>query len=338
MKKTAFTRREIIKQGSIALTALALPFPLTAFTKYNTMADNNNFDVIIIGGSYSGLSAAMALGRALRNVLVIDSGLPCNQQTPHSHNFITQDGEKPNVIAEKAKKQVLKYDTVKFLNDLAVGGKKTENHFLITTQNNETFITKKLIFATGVKDIMPQIKGFSECWGISVIHCPYCHGYEVNAEKTGILANGDLAYHYAQLILNWTKELTIFTNGKSSFSKEQTDKISKHNIPIFEKEITHLKHENGNVKQIVFKDNSTFDLKAIYSRPAFEQHCKIPELLGCELTEQGYIKVDMFQKTSITNVFACGDNTSPMRSVANAVATGSLVGAITNNLMTEEEF
>jgi len=338
MKKTAFTRREIIKQGSIALTALALPFPLTAFTKYNTMADNNNFDVIIIGGSYSGLSAAMALGRALRNVLVIDSGLPCNQQTPHSHNFITQDGEKPNVIAEKAKKQVLKYDTVKFLNDLATGGEKTENHFLITTQNNETFITKKLIFATGVKDIMPQIKGFSECWGISVIHCPYCHGYEVNAEKTGILANGDLAYHYAQLILNWTKELTIFTNGKSSFSKEQTDKISKHNIPIFEKEITHLKHENGNVKQIVFKDNSTFDLKAIYSRPAFEQHCKIPELLGCELTEQGYIKVDMFQKTSITNVFACGDNTSPMRSVANAVATGSLVGAITNNLMTEEEF
>lgn len=302
------------------------------------MTDKNNFDVIIIGGSYSGLSAAMALGRALRNVLVIDSGLPCNQQTPHSHNFITQDGEKPNVIAEKAKEQVLKYETIKFINALAVSGNKTENGFAITTENNETFTAKKLIFATGVKDIMPKIKGFSECWGISVIHCPYCHGYEVKAEKTGILANGDFAFHYAQLIRNWTKELTIFTNGKSLLTQEQTEKIRKHNISIIEKEIVSLKHENGYVQQIIFKDNSIFDLKAIYSRPAFEQHCKIPELLGCELTEQGYIKVDMFQKTNIENVFACGDNTSPMRSVANAVSTGNLVGAITNNLMTEEEF
>lgn len=134
MGKTTYTRREIIKHGSIALTALALPFPLTAFTKYNMMTDNKNFESIIIGGSYSGLSAAMALGRALRNVLVIDSGLPCNQQTPHSHNFITQDGEKPYVIAQKAKEQVLKYDTVKYINDLAVGGMKTEEGFMITTK------------------------------------------------------------------------------------------------------------------------------------------------------------------------------------------------------------
>src|SRR5690606_11132820 len=113
--------------------------------------------------------------------------------------------------------------------------------------------------------------------------------------KTGILANGNFAFHYARLIRNWTKELTIFTNGKSTLTQEQTDKISKHNIPIIEKEIACFKHENGNVRQIVFKDNSIFDLKAIYSSPAFEQHCKIPELLGCELTEEGLLKVDMFQ-------------------------------------------
>lgn len=280
----------------------------------------------------------MALGRALRNVLIIDSGLPCNRQTPHSHNFITQDGAKPSEIAEAAKAQVLKYNSVKFLNNLAIDGKKTENGFEVTTQSGLAFTAQKLVFATGVKDIMPDIKGFSDCWGISVIHCPYCHGYEVKDEKTGILANGDFALHYAQLIRNWTKDLTIFTNGTSTLTREQTDKISKHNIPIIEKEIAYLKHENGHVQQIVFKDHSTFDLKAIYSRPDFEQHCKIPEMLGCELTEQGLLKVDMFQKTTVTNVFACGDNASPMRSVANAVATGSLVGAMTNNIMTEEEF
>ena len=144
--------------------------------------------------------------------------------------------------------------------------------------------------------------------------------------------------HYAQLILNWTKDLTIFTNGKSTLTQEQIEKISNRNIPIIEKGIAEIKHENGHLKQIVFKDNSTFELKAIYSRPEFEQHCKIPEMLGCELTEQGYIKVDLFQKTTVENVFACGDNTNPMRSVANAVASGNLVGAMTNNIMTEEEF
>ncbi|MEL6971969.1 MAG: NAD(P)/FAD-dependent oxidoreductase, partial [Bacteroidota bacterium] len=155
------------------------------------MKSNNGFDVIIVGGSYSGLSAAMALGRSLRNILIIDSGLPCNRQTPHSHNFITQDGEQPAAIAEKAKAQVLNYDTIRFLHGKAISGKKTENGFTITTQKEETFTAKKLVFATGVKDIMPDIGGFSACWGISVIHCPYCHGYEVKNEKTGILANGD---------------------------------------------------------------------------------------------------------------------------------------------------
>src|SRR5688500_15844678 len=130
------------------------------------------YDVIIIGGSYAGLSAAMALGRSLRQVLIIDSSKPCNQQTPHSHNFITQDGETPKGIAEKAKAQVLKYDTVKFYNGIATEGTKTENGFEIKTQSGGRFTSKKLLFATGVKDQFPDINGFAECWGISVLHCP----------------------------------------------------------------------------------------------------------------------------------------------------------------------
>ena len=297
-----------------------------------------NYEVIIIGGSYAGLSAAMALGRSLRRVLIIDSGLPCNRQTPHSHNFLTQDGKTPKEISAIAKLQIEQYDTVRSYNGLAVSGLKTEDGFEITCQTGEIFTAKKLIFATGVKDKMPDIPGFAECWGISVIHCPYCHGYEVKGQVTGILANGDFAAHYAQLIQHWTKDLTIFTNGISTLTPEQTAKIDKHNIQIIEKEINYLKHENGHIAQIVFSDHSTVSLKAIYSRPDFEQHCKIPELLGCELTEQGFLKVDMFQKTNVPNVFACGDNTSPMRSVANAVATGTMAGVVVNNGMIEEDF
>ena len=105
-----------------------------------------------------------------------------------------------------------------------------------------------------------------------------------------------------------------------------------------EREISALKHQNGVVQEIIFKDNSTFELKAIYSRPAFEQHCKIPGLLGCELTDQGLLKVDMFQRTSVPNIFSSGDNSSAMRSVANAVSMGNVAGAVINNEMTEEEF
>lgn len=332
------TRREIIKKTALALSVLNLPIFLATKINASEMINYKNFEVIIIGGSYAGLSAAMALGRALRSVLVIDGGLPCNRQTPQSHNFITLDGEKPNIIAEKAKSQVLKYDTVKFHNAEVVACAKIDNDFLITTQNGEEFTAKKLVFATGVKDIMPNISGFAECWGISVVHCPYCHGYEIKREKTGIFANGNVAFHYAQLIRNWTTDLTIFTNGQSTLTQEQTTKIKKHNIPIIEKEIASFNHKNGYLENIVFKDTSTFALKAIYSRPIFEQHCLIPQELGCELTEQGYIKVDMFQRTTTANVFACGDNTSPMRSVANAVAAGNVTGAVLNNIITEEEF
>jgi thioredoxin reductase len=134
------------------------------------MTDNKNFDVIIVGGSYAGLSAAMSLGRALRNVLIIDSGLPCNRQTPHSHNFITQDGEKPGVIAEKAKKQVLKYDTVKFLTDLAVNGTKTDNGFEISTQSGKLFSANKGVKTTGT---YIQYKKFEFCTDTQICLAAY---------------------------------------------------------------------------------------------------------------------------------------------------------------------
>jgi thioredoxin reductase len=302
------------------------------------MNKENTFEVIIIGGSYAGLSAGMALGRALRKVLILDNGKPCNIQTPHSHNFITQDGESPREIADKAKAQVLKYDTVTFRTGLALAGRKTEDGFVVATEAGEEFSAQKLIFATGVKDLMPDLPGFAECWGRSVIHCPYCHGYEVRHQRTGILADGDFAMHYVQLIRNWTKDLTVFTNGKTKLSAEQVAKASSHGVQVIEHEIAHLDHEQGKLKRIVFKDNSTFELNAIYSKPDFIQHCSIPQDLGCELNEMGLLVTDMFQRTNVAGIMACGDNTTMLRSVANAVAMGNLAGVITNNMMTEAEF
>ncbi|HVU84549.1 MAG TPA: NAD(P)/FAD-dependent oxidoreductase, partial [Puia sp.] len=209
------------------------------------MAFDKIFDVIIIGGSYSGLAAGMALGRALRQVLIIDSGQPCNRQTPHSHNFITQDGKPPKEIALLAKTQVEKYDTVRFFDGLAISGTRLENGFEIQVASGEAFRAKKLVFATGIRDIMPDIDGFSECWGISVLHCPYCHGYEARGETTGILGNGEYAFEFSMLISNWTKDLTLLTNGASSLTAEQAEKLEKRGIRVVEKEIERLEHAGG---------------------------------------------------------------------------------------------
>jgi thioredoxin reductase len=331
------SRRQFIRQTGMTLIAFSLPIK-TLSIPYFMNNNNTHFDVIIVGGSYSGLAAGMALGRALRSVLIIDAGNPCNRQTPHSHNFLTQDGQTPAAISALAKEQVLNYPTVTFLSDLATTGSKTETGFELQTQTGGTFTAKKLIFATGIKDIMPAIGGFSESWGISVIHCPYCHGYEVSNEKTGILANGDMAFELGKLIRNWTADLTVFTNGKSTLTEEQSKKLTKHGIKVVETEIDRLEQTKGQLENIVFKNGSTTPITAIYARPAFEQHCKIPQELNCDFTEQGHISVDAFQKTAVYGVFACGDNTTPMRSVANSVAMGTLAGVMANKELIEEEF
>jgi thioredoxin reductase len=298
----------------------------------------SEYEVIIIGGSYAGLSAAMALGRASRKVLVIDSGKPCNRYTPHSHNFITQDGETPAAIAAKAREQVLAYPTVKLMNATASAAVKTGSGFTITTDSGETFDAQKLLFATGVKDIMPGIEGFEACWGTSVVHCPYCHGYEVKGKATAVIANGDAAMHYASLLLQWTKHLTLFTNGAAEFTAEQMLKLDRHSIAIVEGLVDRLSHTNGYVEEIVLKDGTAYPYTVIYNRPAMIQHSDLPQQLGCAINEQGIIVVDDFQKTNIPGVFAAGDCSTMLRAVAPAVAAGMKAGAVINNEMCTEVF
>lgn len=322
----------------MAITATILPFPLIAFSKHKFMTDHNNFDVIIIGGSYAGLSAALALGRSLRKVLIIDSGKPCNIQTPHSQNFLTQDGKAPSEIARLAIADVEKYDTVKFYKGLATIGVKTAHGFEITTHTKDKFTARKLIFATGIKDMLPEIKGFAACWGISIVHCPYCHGFEHRSKNTGIIANGPKAYHLATMVNNLTKNLTILTNGKADFTAEQMEKLKEHHIKIIENQIAEIDHQVGKIKNLIFEDGNKAPFDVIYGVVPFTQHSDIPVSLGCELTEEGYIKIAAFQKTTVPDIYACGDNSNMLRSVANAVASGNIAGAVANGELVHEQF
>jgi thioredoxin reductase len=302
------------------------------------MKHDKHYDVIIIGGSYAGLAAGLALGRALRNVLIIDSGDPCNKQTPYSHNFLTNDGKTPHEIASAARQQVQQYDSVEFLNAWVTASHRTENGFEVHVQDGERFRTKKLVVATGIKDIMPEITGFSACWGISVLHCPYCHGYEVRHQKTGIIASGDTGFELSALISNWTNDLTLYTNGKSTLTPQQRTKLEQHQVDIIETEIERIEHTSGYVRNIIFKNGGSAPVTAVYARLPFVQHSDIPQMLGCELTPDGYVKIDPAQRTTVPGVFACGDNATRMRTVANAVSMGTTTGLMVNKELIEETF
>jgi thioredoxin reductase len=302
------------------------------------MDSKERYDVIIIGGSYAGLAAGMALGRALRKVLIVDSGNPCNKQTPHSHNFLTNDGKTPLEIATIAREQMKTYTSVSILDDTVTNARETSTGFEVVLESGLSFGARKLVLATGVRDIMPAIPGFAESWGISALHCPYCHGYEVRNERTGVIGNGDIGYEIASLISNWTKELMLFTNGPSSLTGEQFSRLQKHKINVVEKKVSGVTQDGGYIQEILLEDGQKVPVKAVYIRLPFIESSGLPAVLGCEMTADGYIKIDAMHRTTRRGIFACGDNVSRMRTVANAVAMGTMTGFVVNRELIDEEF
>lgn len=330
------TRRKFLRQCAI-LTAFSLPGGTVYSTTRETMK-TETFDTIVVGGSYAGLAAGMGLGRALRRVLIVDSGLPANRFTPESHNFLTHDGRLPAEIQTIAGEQVDRYPTVTRITGEVVGAERVQSGFRVALASGITHQASALVFATGIVDLMPPIPGFAACWGKSVLHCPYCHGYEVRNAKTGILGNGDYAFEFGRLISNWTSDLTIYTNGPSSLTQEQATKLQSRGIHVVQDFIERLDHTNGYMDRIVFRTGQAATVKALYAKPEFKQHSHLPASLGCKLTADGYIEVDAAQRTTIPGVYACGDNVTRTRTVANAIAMGTTTAITLNKDLTAQTF
>ncbi|MCY0976934.1 NAD(P)/FAD-dependent oxidoreductase [Chryseobacterium wangxinyae] len=301
-----------------------------------TKIKNKIFDVIVIGGSYSGLSAALALGRFCRDILILDHNFPTNRSSRNTQNFLTQDGAKRKELVVRTKEQILKYPSITFLTDFAIEGERTADRFLIKTEKGDFFTSKKLIFATGVQDMLPEIQGFKECWGTSVIHCPYCHGYELRNLKTVIFGSSEFAFNTAALIHTLTSDLTIVTKSLSDFTDVQLENLRHYNIRVFESAVTEIQHYQGRMNKIKLKNKNVLDAQVLYTSLPFSQSSKIPQQLGCKITDAGLISINHEQQTTISGVYACGDNSSGMRSVARAVYTGSLAGAVVNRELSKE--
>lgn len=213
----------------------------------------NSFDAIIIGGGPAGLSAALILGRSLKRILVIDSGKPRNAVSHSDNGFLSRDGIAPLELLQIGREQLAKYDSVKFHSGKVINAQHLDssatqighNGFEVMIDNGDRFTARKLLLATGVKDILPDIDGFTELWGTDVFHCPYCHGWEVRDKSLAIYGKGATGVEQAMMLTGWSRDLILFSDGDAGLNDEQRQKLVKWGIEICEEKVVRLERENG---------------------------------------------------------------------------------------------
>ena len=282
-------------------------------------------DAIVVGGSYAGMAAALQLLRARRSVLVIDAGMRRNRYASHSHGFLGQDGVDPSEIAKNAREQLMAYPTLSWTDGHAESAEGEKDAFSVTTADGVRYQSRRMLFATGVSDKLPPVEGLAERWGRSVFHCPYCHGYELNQGKIGVIATGAMSVHQAQMVAEWG-ELTFLTNGVVSVDENTRADLVSRGVTIEETEIARLEGE----ADAVLADGRSLSFAGLFTAPTNAPATPIAETLGCDLEESVFgtqIRTDLAKETSVPGAFACGDAARVPHSVTLAVADGAWAGA-----------
>ncbi|MNI03807.1 Thioredoxin reductase [compost metagenome] len=294
------------------------------------------YDCVIIGGGPAGLNAALVLGRARKNVLVIDEGRPRNAVTRETHGFLTRDPISPSEFRRIAKEQIRSYPSVDFVEDAAKSITGTDGNFQITTIQGQTYRTKKLLFAVGMKDLPVDIKGLAAVYGKSAFICPYCDGWELRDQPLVLIVKGADALHLAKVISGWTNHFTICTNGPDDLTDAQREELNQHNIPIFDSPIQSVESNEGRVQQVVLNDGTRITCTGIFFRPKLITGSDLPQVIGCQITESGTVIVDNLGKTSVPGIFSAGDAASQLHQAIVAASLGSLAGVGINNELNEE--
>lgn len=282
-------------------------------------------DVIIVGGGYAGMAAALQLLRARRKVLVIDAGQRRNRFASQSHGFLGQDGVDPAVIAATARDQLMAYPTLDWVEGLVTQAAGSKDDFRVTLASGATHRGRRLLLATGLADQLPPIPGLAERWGQSVFHCPYCHGYELDQGAIGVIATGPMSLHQAQLLPEWGR-VTFLTNGAIAPDAAERQDLATRGVTI---EDTLIDRIEGTV-DVVLTDGRRLVLAGLFTAARCEPATPVAEAMGCALmdTPMGrQIRTSDAKETSLPGVFACGDVARAPHSVSLAVADGAWAGA-----------
>ncbi|HEX8362708.1 MAG TPA: NAD(P)/FAD-dependent oxidoreductase [Longimicrobium sp.] len=286
---------------------------------------NETFDAVVVGGGPAGLSAALTLGRGRWRVAVIDAGEPRNAPAAAAHNLFTRDGTPPLELLAIAREQLRPYDTVELRAGRAVDARDADGGFHVQLEDGSTLAARRVVLATGVVDILPDIPGFRQLWGKSVFHCPFCHGWEVRDQPLALLGRGSTAMELSRLLTRWSGDLVLLSDGPAELSGDERAELEALGVGLREERVLRLEPD-GHGLAAVLDGGGRLVRGALYARPPQRQSSDLAGRLGCALTDLGLVQIDAMGATTVPGVFAGGDLVTRMQQVAIA-ASGGLVAA-----------
>jgi thioredoxin reductase len=293
-------------------------------------------DVIIIGGSFAGLAAALQLGRARRKVTVLDTGLPRNRFAGHSHGLLGHDHKPPLDILAEARQQLSRYPAIKLVNARAVSVEGAINDFSVATRRGDRLLARRVILSYGIADQMPDVSGFAECWGTSIVPCPYCDGFEVADRHWGLVWSGPQSANQARLFHDWTDKLTVFADGHDIAPEIRAD-LAGRNTPVVDGRIIEIAHDRGRIATVNLDAGRNIAVDVLFANPRNKPSASLHESLGLATvnTPTGIVlKVDERGETSMPGIYAAGDLATPfLPSVTRASSQGALAGIFAQQSM-----
>jgi thioredoxin reductase len=280
-------------------------------------------DVVIVGGSFAGLAAALYLARARKTVCIIDGGQPRNRFAAASHGLFAQDGSDPQTLLATMRGQVLAYPTVRVIGGRAVDAARESDAIRLVLADGSAVSGDRLLLAFGVSDVLPDLPGLAERWGRSVLHCPYCHGYELGGGRLGVLNLSPASLQQALLVSDWGPT-TFFADG-AVVDAAGLEQLLRRNVAIAPGPISELVGEGPALSAILFAGGRLHPLEALFVAPRNRLNSDLAMRLGCRLehTPLGHaIVVDEARMTSVALVYAAGDITRAMHNITFACSDG----------------
>ncbi|GAA3814004.1 NAD(P)/FAD-dependent oxidoreductase [Nocardioides panacisoli] len=300
------------------------------------MNDPNEYDVIVIGGSAAGLSAALVLSRARRRVAVVDSGEPRNAPAAHMQGFLSRDGMPPRDLVAAGRGEVEQY------GGHLVGGLVSEvrrldaSRFAVQLASGETLSARRVLFATGLRDELPDVPGVRDRWGRDLLHCPYCHGYEVHDLPLGVLGPGPETVQHALIIRQWSPDVVLFTHGGDLTAPER-EQLEARGIDVVDTPVARLVVEDDTLRGVELQDGRTIARSAVFVRPRFIPNNDLLTALGCETDDGGWPVIDNTGGTSVRGAWVAGNAANPRAQVITAAGEGSAAAIAINNDLVDED-
>ncbi len=286
-------------------------------------------DVIIIGGSFAGLAAALQLSRARRKVTVLDTGLQRNRFAGHSHGVLGHDHKPPSEILTAARQQLARYPTIRILNARADSISGAIDDFSVLTAEGQTLSARRLILSYGLVDQMPAVPGFAANWGTSIIPCPYCDGFEVADQHWGLVWSGPQSMNQVRLFHDWTDRLTVFANGHDITPEMRTD-LAGRQVPVIDGRITEIVRRGRHGAAVKLDTGRDAEVDILFAHPPTKPSANLHETLGLAMvpTPTGIaVKTDERRETSVPGIYAAGDLANPgLPSVTTASWQGATAG------------